>query len=80
MPTLEDWVILAERGRLVVALEAASVDRKSIFEFFQALAQQQKISCYYWNLGYDSLQEIRENSSTIISYITQNLSRPIETY
>jgi hypothetical protein len=63
MLTLESWSVVTERVRLVVALEAASVDRKFIFEFFLSSAQQREISCYYWNLGYDSFQQIRENPS-----------------
>ena len=59
MQTLKDWNILVERDRLVVGLEAAAIDRDFIFTFFSQQAEERGISCYYWNLGYESFQSLQ---------------------
>lgn len=58
MANLRDWQRLISQGFQVFALEANTVERKFIFAFFGQQAQQQHLPCYYWNLGYDSFQQL----------------------
>jgi hypothetical protein len=47
MQKLDNWQVLIERGRAVVALEAANVDRGFILRFFEERAREITIPCYY---------------------------------
>ena len=59
MHSLSEWTALADNGVKVMALEAASVERRFIFSFFVEQAKRLGVTCYLWNTGYDQLHSLQ---------------------
>lgn len=76
MLTIKDWEFLVEKGRIITGLEAASIDRNYLLNFFLWQAQERELVCYYWNLGYSQLRKLEEanESITLVEAVKTNSS------